>query len=53
MKWEYQIIDEGTFRSVADEQAQLNSLGQQGWELIAVLQLVSDRHIYLKRRIMG
>ena len=42
-KWEYKVLKlEGIFTSLVDKETELNSLGDQGWELITV-----DQHAYV------
>ena len=38
-KWEYIVLKlDGIFTSLVDKETELNSLGDQGWELITVYQ---------------
>tara|TARA_B100000780_G_scaffold276775_1_gene246045 strand:- start:2479 stop:2685 length:207 start_codon:yes stop_codon:yes gene_type:complete len=42
-KWEYKVLKlDGIFTSLVDKETELNSLGDQGWELITV-----DQHPYV------
>lgn len=42
-KWEYKVLKlDGIFTSLVDKETELNSLGDQGWELITV-----DQHRYV------
>ncbi len=45
-KWEYKIIDLGSARAEQNEII-LNSLGEQGWELVAVSQAWPLRSLLL------
>jgi len=35
-KWEYRAIQVGLYRSEARNEQQLNTLGDEGWELVTV-----------------
>ena len=50
MRWEYRVVsDEQARQQYGNEAAYLNAVGDDGWELIAVVGLASMRYLYLKR----
>jgi hypothetical protein len=49
MKWEYKRLTRGTGALTLDE-AELNALGGEGWELVAVLNEAGTAHFYFKRQ---
>lgn len=53
-RWQYQVLEmKPQLFSIktADMQDQLNKAGQQGWELVAVRQVSTTMHLFLKRRL--
>lgn len=53
-RWQYQVaeVKSGLFGvKAADAQEQLNKLGMQGWELVAVRHVSTSLQLFLKRRM--
>lgn len=46
-KWEYRII---TVFSAISKEAELNALGEQGWELVEIYAFSMGLYYYFKRR---
>ena len=47
-KWEYKIVKlGGMFSSLKDKESELNSLGEQGWELVNIDQY---RYVWIFKR---
>jgi len=50
MRWQYLVVSDAQARSqYGNEVAYLDAVGDDGWELVAVVGLASMRYLYLKR----
>jgi hypothetical protein len=49
MKWEYKRLTRATGALALDE-AELNALGSEEWELVAILDEAGSAHFYFKRQ---
>ena len=50
MRWEYRVVSEvQAGKQYGNEEAYLNAVGDDGWELVALVGLASMRYLYLKR----
>jgi hypothetical protein len=47
--WEYQVLARDLAKEEAPTQAELNELGQAGWELTGILAASSQAYFYFKR----
>jgi hypothetical protein len=45
--WEYRHVTS----EIAPDQAELNALGADGWELVSVVSLLNAVHLYFKRQV--
>lgn len=54
MKWEYKIIDLGAFPLNMQYEPDLISMGQEGWELICIIDsfnMLGSKRYYFKRQL--
>ena len=51
MEWEYKQIIRNLETEKPLDEAELNSLGKEGWELTGTAQHLSTTHYYFKRQI--
>lgn len=51
LKWEYKQIVRDLEREQPLEEAELNALGEQGWEMTGIVQQPPKTYYYFKRQI--
>lgn len=48
-EWEYKVISRNSDTEALPDEAELNALGKDGWELVSIVTVVNNVRFYLKR----